>query len=191
VSILDSLGNVIWQTKRFAVSTPELLNKDRLTLRNIYNATSDLRLFFFSDIHGDNLAFQRIIEMANGWKNANLIDAVLNGGDTTEEYTNTTGVDWYNALVPTLDAPLLMVLGNHDTKIGLSSVDAYNTVMSTSMTKLSSLVGDKLSQPSDAATNGKNYYYVDFDSHVSGSTNKIRVIALDCMNVDSYWDSDE
>ena len=35
------------------------------------------------------------------------------------------------------------------------------------------------------------YYYVDFDSHKSGSTEKIRVIALDCMSSDSYWDSDE
>lgn len=189
VSILDSLGNVIWQAKRLALSTPELLNKDRLTLRNIYSVTTDLRLFFFSDIHGDNVAFERIVDMANGWGLGDHIDAVLNGGDTVLDRL-ADGIDWYNNLIPTLNVPLLTILGNHDAN-GNSATVSYESVLKPSITKLSSLIGGNLVQPTDAETNGYNYYYVDFDSHISGSTDKIRVIALDCMNADSYWDSTE
>ena len=75
------------------------------------------------------------------------------------------------------------VIGNHDAWAGSSygpelesKVNVYNRFIAPFISNWGTIV-----QPTDAATNGLNYYYKDYSSE------KIRLIVLDCM----YWDSAE
>jgi hypothetical protein len=192
VKFVDASDNIIWKPQILETvpySITEILNKDRLINKKAFGLGSDLRLFFFSDIHDDRGAFERIIQTANNWKKDDLIDAVLNGGDTVKN-TLADGYTWYNNLVSTLNVPLLTALGNHDAKQGSSAASestAYNALMATSLTQLSELIDS--SQISHSDTN--SYYYVDFNSHINQSTKIIRLIVLNCMTADSYWNEND
>ena len=164
------------------------IHKDKNLKRNQLNHRSDFRFIHFSDIHGDVKAFERIIELSNTW-GSTYLDAVINSGDITQQYLTTTGVDWYNDLIGGLQLPLITAIGNHDTKNDCTATFVYEKVLKPSITLLSQK--KTVVQPTDAETNGYNYYYVDFNSVVPNSTNVIRVIVLDGLTTDGFWNNTE
>ena len=164
------------------------IHKDKNLKRNQLNHRSDFRFIHFSDIHGDVKAFERIIELSNTW-GSTYLDAVINSGDITQQYLTTTGVDWYNDRIGGFQVPLITAIGNHDTKNNCTATFVYEKVLKPSITLLSQK--KTVVQPTDAETNGYNYYYVDFNSVVPNSTNVIRVIVLDGLSTDGFWDNTE
>lgn len=134
----------------------------------------DARFLFMTDIHGDLFRTQRAVELVNAWSTP-YIDCVINGGDTVE-LDLTESLDWYNNTVDKLLMPIINTVGNHDAWASLGVIETdpkvvYNAIIAPVAAK------SNITQPSDASTNGYNYYYKDFN-------NAIRVIVLDCM----YWD---
>ena len=164
------------------------IHKDKNLKRNQLNHRSDFRFIHFSDIHGDATELNRIIELSNTW-GSTYLDAVINSGDITEQYLTTTGVDWYNDLIGGFQVPLITAIGNHDTKNDCTATFVYEKVLKPSITLLSQK--KTVVQPTDAETNGYNYYYVDFNSVVPNRTYVIRVIVLDGLSTDGFWDNTE
>ena len=164
------------------------IHKDKNLKRNQLNHRSDFRFIHFSDIHGDATELERIIELSNTW-GSTYLDAVINSGDITQQYLTTTGVDWYNDRIGGFQVPLITAIGNHDTKNNCTATFVYEKVLKPSITLLSQK--KTVVQPTDAETNGYNYYYVDFNSVVPNSTNVIRVIVLDGLSTDGFWDNTE
>lgn len=72
---------------------------------------SVLRFLHFTDIHGDQLAWNRIIEYANKHKD-DYIDFLLHTGDYTPTYQSDYVPLYENGLKPEL--PFYNVIGNHD-----------------------------------------------------------------------------
>ena len=164
------------------------IHKDKNLKRNQLNHRSDFRFIHFSDIHGDSKELERIIELSNTW-GSTYLDAVINSGDISQQYLTTTGVDWYNDRIGGFQVPLITAIGNHDTKNNCTATFVYEKVLKPSITLLSQK--KTVVQPTDAETNGYNYYYVDFNSVVPNSTNVIRVIVLDGLSTDGFWDNTE
>ena len=158
------------------------LYADKVTARNQCAFRSDFNCLFFSDIHGSTTNMNRIVELANNW-GSGYVHAILNGGDIATNQV-TDGYDWYNQLVDKSSIDVLAAAGNHDEWIDSNwnwadSSIVYNAVIAPIVAKVEGLV-----QPTDAATEGKLYYYKDY--------NKVRIIVLETTasglsNV--YWDS--
>ena len=145
--------------------------EDILNLRK----NSDFTCMFFSDVHAADKNVSRIIELANAWKNE--VNCVINGGDTVQELA-TEGLSWYNTLVNNCEVPILNVAGNHDCWtngwVWASGVDVYNLITA----EVAAQAG--ITQPTDAATLGLNYYYKDFGN--------VRIICL--LAMERYKDND-
>ena len=164
------------------------IHKDKNLKRNQLNHRADFRFIHFSDIHGDATELERIIELSNTW-GSTYLDAVINSGDISQTYLTTTPIDWYNDRIGGFQVPLITAIGNHDTKVNCTASYVYEKVLKPSITLLSQK--KTVVQPTDAETNGYNYYYVDFNSVVPNSTNVIRVIVLDGLTTDGFWDNTE
>ena len=143
---------------------------------------------FFSDIHGASENIGRIFDIARAFSP----DAVINGGDTYQHGPitgsgSTESIAWYNNAVDAYNGDVLNTIGNHDAwdwntggngVVLIPQVDAYNAITAKVVSKVSGLV-----QPTNAATNGLNYYYKDYGN--------IRLIVLDStyggnVNLSSY-----
>lgn len=151
---------------------------DVFKLKKITNETygdCDLKCLFVSDIHGEQARTRRAIELVNAW-GTSYFDAVINGGDTCV-LTDTESLEWYNSAISPSVVPVLNTIGNHDawSSLGVTDTDPkvpYNLVIAPVASSVS------IVQPANAAANGYNYYYKDFNSTV-------RVIVIDCM----FWDA--
>lgn len=164
------------------------IHKDKNLKRNQLNHRADFRFIHFSDIHGDVKELERIIELSNTW-GSTYLDAVINSGDISEQYLTSTPITWYNDRIGGFQVPLITAIGNHDTKDNCTASYVYTNVLKPSITLLSQK--KTVVQPTDAETNGYNYYYVDFNSVVPNRTYVIRVIVLDGLTTDGFWDNTE
>ena len=145
---------------------------------------SDLKLFFFSDVHASQTNVERIIEMANAF-GGSKVDCIINGGDIVDGLYN-EGLSWYNDLIDDSNIPILSVAGNHDCWKNTgwnwaTGLEVYNLITAKVKESVPSIV-----QPSNAAVNGLNYYYKDF-----GNVRVICILSLyDALNnVNHYYDS--
>ena len=135
----------------------------------------DLKMMFFTDVHGDSVRTQRMTDLVKAW-GKNYFNVAICGGDIATD-TITEDLDWYYSAVSALPVPLLNTVGNHDAWANLngtlaSKTDVYDKIIAP-ITSSSAIT-----QPANASTNGYNYYYKDFNS-------KVRIIVLDCM----FWDA--
>ena len=143
------------------------------------NKPYPLVLLHLSDIHGNWANVARFLRFAEKYKS--YIDVLLNTGDTAENdfessltgYAALDGVD-----------NILVTIGNHDTRshsdgsqwqehVGL---DAYNKFIAPFVSAWG------VSQPADAAEEGKCYYYKDF------TAKNIRLVVVDVMSYDTTQD---
>lgn len=162
-------------------STETTTNTDE-TLMPIRHAVKDsssakLKLFFFTDVHGDGSAIQKIIDYIDAHES--WIDEVINGGDTARyEFTSAANSNYFDSNL----APMaLAIMGNHDS----AAYDSNNNITWWAKTQKECydkyiapyISGWNVIQPDNAATNGLNYYYKDYSL--------IRIIYLDAM----FWDS--
>ena len=146
------------------------------------NATA--KFVFFSDIHGGNINFNRIIEYAENGS----IDAILNGGDTAQNYLNDNShpITWYTDGIDSSSVDILSAVGNHDVWTGAywtkaQATDVYNAFIKPIVTKFTGMV-----QPENAEALGLCYYYKDYGS--------VRVIVLNAMSGSAsveFWDTTE
>ena len=135
----------------------------------------DLKMMFFTDVHGDSARTQRMTDLVKAW-GTSYFDVAVCGGDIAQ-YTINESLDWYYDDVDGIGVPVLNAVGNHDAWSNMSPVtlapqtDVYNKIIA----PIVSSAG--ITQPTGASTNGYCYYYKDIGN--------VRVIVLDCM----YWDA--
>ena len=148
-------------------------------------------LLWFSDIHADESALN--YALAQAAKYEDFISAIISTGDQLLNYF-TDDFDWWTA------DDVLLVLGNHDAWISKAMYDTgdYDEIVERQYGDTnfyiikqkecydkffaSRISGWGVTQPADAATDGKCYYYKDFDA--------VRLIVLDCMHYGSPDDLD-
>ena len=143
------------------------------------NKPNPLVLLHLSDIHGNWANVQRFLRFADKYKS--YIDVLLNTGDTVDSNYG-DGVTGYLALSGA--EKILVAVGNHDTRSASDStqwqahvgLDAYNMLIAPSVSEWG------VSQPEDAAVDGKCYYYKDFASK------NLRLVVVDIMGYDSTQD---
>jgi hypothetical protein len=90
----------------------------------------------------------------------------------------TDNIEWYNTINQEIDCDVLLSIGNHDSWIKewelAPAVDVYDKYIAPIAAKYDNIV-----QPDNAAEQGLNYYYKDY--------NNVRVIVLDIP----YWNDAE
>lgn len=134
----------------------------------------DLKMMFFTDVHGDTIRTQRMTDLINNW-GVDYFDVAVCGGDIVRNII-TDDVTWYYTATNDLSVPLLNVVGNHDAWANLNATLAPKTEVYAKF--ISPIVSKSaIIQPENAQANGYNYYYKDFGA--------VRVIVIDCM----YWNS--
>ena len=175
-NIIDSMSSV--------EETPTDIDETLMPIRHAVKDSSSakLKLFFFTDVHGDGSAIQKLIDYIDAHES--LIDEVINGGDTARyEFTSAANSNYFDSEL----APMaLSIIGNHDA----AAYDSNNNITWWAKTQkecYDKYIGPYISgwnviQPDNAATNGLNYYYKDY---AISSTITIRIIYLDAM----FWDS--
>lgn len=156
---------------------------EKLTIRNNMAKFSVFNALFFSDIHGNTVRFNRILELGNDWKS--IINFIIDGGDDTAEYQSQGNLNWYNTAALTSEIPIIRAAGNHDawtTNYGVWATpqELYEYFTAVAVAQLIAK-GTSVFQPTDAASLYKNYYYVDFGA--------IRIIVLTSMSGSSYFDA--
>lgn len=175
VSTFD--GEIVSSTRQMDIVSANMEAADKfLQLKRMPRDISDTKgitplvLLHYSDIHGSVENLQRIVQFYEAYKTK--IDDVLNTGDTV--YYDSTD-DFIVPLVAGASTQLLAI-GNHDAKSGSSQITAtacYARYIAPYVATWGVV------QPSDAAANGKCYYYKDYTAA------KVRLIVLDCM----FWDA--
>lgn len=140
---------------------------------------SDFEFVFFSDVHAGWTNVQHIVDYAE----AENVDCIINGGDIVLARIE-SGVSDYDTIVSGSSIPVLAVAGNHDCWTGSNwnwadQKDIYNLVTAKVASTVPSIV-----QPTDAETNGLNYYYKDF-----GNIRVICLLAMQHNNNNLYFDS--
>lgn len=133
--------------------------------------TKPLTLLHFSDMHGSAAALRRIIAFKNEW--TSYIDDIIDTGDTIYlRYSNDW--TWFTAIEGSEN--ILMAIGNHDALAATRGWDWTNLI--TSQQGYERYMAGIKNWGVTYQVN-KTYYYKDY------STEKIRLIVLDCM----LWDS--
>lgn len=168
----------------------EFKQKIRALRKYNHNDDSKIRPVMFahmSDIHGGTYSggytydsVKRFIEFCNHHHAEFSFDMVQTGDLVPSEFTN--GIDNYNAI--TGSEKIINVIGNHDTNESDSAggwrqhigVDAYNRYIK------DNVAGWNVTQPENAETLGKCYFYKDYSQ---SSTAVLRAIFLDIMGFDS------
>ena len=159
----------------------EFIPKMQAAAKRYYTSTQSnlptpLVLAQISDIHGNWTNVERFLKFVN--HHSDKIDLVVNTGDTVNhQYSD--GIDGYAAKTGVDD--IINVVGNHDTLedsggttswTGHVGTDAYDMLIAPFVSNW------EVTQPDDAAENGKCYFYKDFaDKH-------IRLIFADMMGYD-------
>lgn len=135
---------------------------------------NSFKALWVSDIHAESERTERMVKLLNQW-GASYFDVAINTGDTV--YTLfSQGLNWYDDIVDNSDIPILNTVGNHDAWMNLQGSLATQTDVY-EMVTAKVAASANITQPTNAANNGLNYYYKD--------VNNVRTIVLDCM----YWDS--
>ena len=145
---------------------------------NITHSYPPLMLLHFSDLHGNMYAMQRINQYRDYY--SNFIDDTIHTGDLA---TNSWSFDdsfWTNDTC----GDILNAIGNHDTLVESGSTDlwhekqgieAYNRYFAPFINNWN------VTQPTDASTEGKCYYYKDY------SEKYIRLVVIDPFNTDADY----
>jgi hypothetical protein len=175
VSTFD--GEIVSSTRQMDIVSANMEADDKfLQLKRMPRDISDTKgitplvLLHYSDIHGSVENLQRIVQFYESYKTK--IDDVLNTGDSV--YYESTD-DFIVPMVAGASTQLLAI-GNHDVKSGNTQITAaacYARYIAPYIATWGVV------QPSDAAANGKCYYYKDYTAA------KVRLIVLDCM----FWDT--
>lgn len=133
-----------------------------------------LTLLHFSDLHDNRNEFDRIIKYYSIY--GSLFDDILNTGDTVLSVFGSVFFLKEKYAYREISKKILNVIGNHDTRATDSSdwytnagINAYNQQIAPSVEYWG------VTQPEDASTEGKCYYYKDY------TTQGIRMIVLDDM----------
>ena len=136
------------------------------------NTNTALHLLHFTDIHGDAVAADKIMDYVNQY--SKYIDDIIDTGDTVyDQYTD--GVSFMTD--SGLDVAF-RAIGNHDTWKGVTTTDKatiYNYIFAPFVEKWAA---NGMIQPADATTNNVMYWYKDY------ADKKVRLIGLDCMYQD-------
>ena len=179
--LLNAYDNKQAASNESALSIVDYYSRKTKEIENLAK-NNDASFFFFSDIHAQNVNFQRIVQLANSL-GTSKVKAIINGGDTVAQVVG-DGLGWYNDIVDISNVDVLTCCGNHDIWSSLwtpaSRTDVYNAVIAPVVSKVQGII-----QPTGAAANGDCYYYKDYGN--------IRVIVL-CAMVESasnqmFWDS--
>ena len=180
---LDSDGEKIIEQNNEVETISKLVNIKQPAKFNGNPQAVPLSILFFSDIHADAQNLQRLLHFAEYYNNQTTpslyIDAILSGGDNVASYQSEGAFDFWPS-IPNA-GNILQTIGNHDAManaaltIFADKKDVYDIEFAPYIN------GWGVTQPEDAAANGLMYYYKDF------STQKIRLIVLDCM----FWDAEE
>lgn len=127
---------------------------------------TNFRFIFCSDVHKNEDAFKRIVNLTNRWAEDGCVDALINTGDVVYDRPNES-FDWYNALRLQSKVDVLTTVGNHDWDyyIGGDKERTYNNIIAPMIGKVENII-----QPSDGAEAYRFYYYKDYGT--------IRFIAL-------------
>ena len=128
-------------------------------------------LMWFSDIHGNTMAYQKMVKIKD-WFFKELVDDIVHTGDMY--------ADHYEADKNFLGDDVLNIPGNHDVW-----ANTGHDLLSSPTIVYDALLKDRVenwsvTQPSDAESLGKNYYYKDY------SASNIRVIFLDSQNYNGW-----
>lgn len=174
-------GNILYYSPNGAEIATKYISEETLSDRKNVEMNSDLKLVFFSDIHGSSDNMNRIARFVNA---IGGVDAVINGGDTVLSI-ETEDVAWYNTAVAAITTDTLTCVGNHDawssSWVMANAVDIYTKFIAPVVSKVSDII-----QPTGAATSGACYYYKDYEN--------IRIIVLAAMSTESdplLWDADQ
>lgn len=150
-----------------------ILKNFRYDISSRTSASQHLVLLHFSDMHISSDAntkanLARVIEFYNAY--STYIDDILHTGDTVRDNYGDSLDEW-DAIDGTEN--ILNVIGNHDVNPSGSTtptlVQIYNKIIAPYVSNWG------VTQPSNAATNGRCYWYKDYTSA------KIRLIGLDIM----------
>lgn len=154
------------------------INDEVETRRILYQMSSQTRdevtagykpfvLVHYSDLHGDKEGQERIVQFADYF--SEYIDDVIQTGDlVSDKFSHPIYMS-----VDDNSRKILSVIGNHDTKVsgsdehGKQGLPVYNKFIAPFVQYWG------VTQPSDASTVGKCYYYKDY------AAKKIRLIVLD------------
>lgn len=137
-----------------------------------------LTLCHFTDIHADAENLSRIKKFTDKYKD--YIDDVICTGDMVRDNSSEDFSWWHE----NGGEDMLMTIGNHDTNVvsgGVSSWRGFGKVNTYNKYFKPYIANWGVTQPSNAESLGKCYYYKDYASY------NIRIVALDCM----YYDADE
>ena len=132
----------------------------------------------FSDIHGDAENLTRLMEFAIDKHISNYLSDILCTGDVVKS-TIDDGMTWFDAISGT--NKILLLPGNHDSVKGTASSPTSASKQEMYETLFEGRVSNwNVTQPSDAATAYKGYYYKDY------SAAKLRLICLDANGSGDY-----
>lgn len=143
-----------------------------------------LSFIHISDIHTKSNNYKCFENACEFYQNYSNIKAMIVTGDIVwDDFRDTT--DWYNIALQKTTKPVYNVIGNHDA--GQYHVDL--TSQSNDKQCYDKFIAPYVSgwgvvQPTDAATEGKSYYYKDFVDE------KIRLIVLNEFETDYEINSD-
>ena len=190
---IDSLDDRIEALEEGSVTTTDIisLNGDAKVLSvfknskkyyRVYGTTFNshpLNLIHFTDLHGDSVSLSRIVEFRNHY--SDYINDTICSGDIIRNVFSDDFTFW-NAISGTQN--ILLVTGNQEYYNG-ESVNASDYLYQITQTQVynkffaPNISNWNVTQPSNAAENGLNYYYKDY------SIQKIRLIVIDNFRLDS------
>lgn len=151
------------------------------TLHTNLSVPQPLSIIHFSDAHGSSVNFQRVLDYFALYQSE--INDIIHTGDLVSDYFE----NGFSQLADLADFPrVLQVIGNHDTRKYNSEYEdarqwseyagkvAYDTYIAPYIANWGD-TNNPITQPADAATVGKCYYYKDY------TAKKIRLIVIDNM----------
>jgi hypothetical protein len=138
-----------------------------------------LNLLHFSDLHGDAVNLQRLIQFKNEY--SDYINDVLCTGDVIRNVFSDDFTFWTSL---TGAEKILITTGNHEYYNGESASASDYLDQITQLQVYNKFIAPNINnwgvvQPENAAANGYNYYYKDY------TTQKIRLIVIDNFRIDS------
>lgn len=137
--------------------TPTSSISSKIVNQCYYNKEKSLSLLWLSDIHGDNNALKYAVKFKNEFND--FIDDCIHTGDSVSgtisdasPFENISGGNSF-----------LNVIGNHEAWLSTSDNDYYATEKQTYDKIFKNNIDSwNVTQPSNAAENGKCYYYKDY-----------------------------
>ena len=153
--------------------------------KGVQTYRQSLSLLWFSDIHGNQTNVERIVEFEGMYHR--YFNDIIHTGDSVTTVADDSMDFWTNVKGSN---KILNIVGNHDSARRVDgALSWYELTEQETYQLLFSTVSDwGVTQPSDAASAGKCYYYKDYD------TEKVRLIAIDGMSANpsqTRYDSEQ